>query len=141
MAMTRAETNVTWSSAASITVSSNTQADSDTITVDATTTAIGMVIHADNQGTPATGDYIDIYLKPSVGDVDGSAGDDFATDEHATFLCRLNTFSTDTPGEDPARIYVELPIAMKSFKLSHKGNQTATRNIVLRARMHEVRVA
>lgn len=143
MAITRVGTNVTWSSATSITVNSNTQADSDTMSVDATTTAIGMVIHVDNQGAPATGDYIDIYLKPNVGDVSAGTGNDFATDEHATFLCRLNTFSTDSPGEDPARVYVELPVAMTSFKLSHKyaSAAPATRSLVLRARYHEVRVS
>lgn len=141
MAITRVETNVAWSTAASITVSANTQADSDAMTVDATTIAAGLVIHAKNQGTPASGDYIDIWLKPTVGDVDGTAGDDYTTDEHAVFLVRLNTYGTDNPGEDPARAYVEIPIAMKGFKLSHKANQAATRSIVLRARLHEVRSA
>lgn len=141
MAITRTETDVTWSATASITVSSNTQADSDSMTVDATCVALGLIIHADNQGTPASGDYVDFYLKPGVGSVDGSAGDDWATDEHALYLGRIDTFASNTPGEDPARLYVELPIGMKNFKLSHLANQAATRNVLLRARMHEVRAA
>lgn len=141
MAITRVETDLQWSSSASITVSSNTQADSDALSLDATCIAAGLEIHCDNQGTPASGDYVDFYLKPSVGSVDGSAGDDFATDEHAVYLGRINTYGTDNPGEDPARAFFELPIAMKSFKLSHKANQAATRNILVRARLHEVRSA
>lgn len=141
MAITKFESDITFASASSITVNSNTQADSDAFTPDATCVALGIIVDANNAGTPASGDWVDLYWKCSLGNVDGSAGDDWETDEHAMYLGRLNTFGSDTPGEDPARKFFELPVAIKSGKLSYKCNQAATRNIVLRARVLEQRAA
>jgi len=141
MAITRVETQVQFSAANSITVTSNTQADSDAFTFDATTIMAGIVVSADNAGTPASGDYVDLYWKSSTGDVLGDSGNDYETDEHATFLGRIDTVAANTPGEDPARKYFELPVAATAGRLSYKCNQAATRNIVLRARITEVRAA
>jgi hypothetical protein len=141
MAITRVESQVQFSASSSITVSSNTQADSDAFSFDATTIMAGIVVSADNAGTPASGDYVDFYWKSSTGDVLGDSANDYETDEHATYLGRVDTVAANTPGEDPARKYFELPVGATAGKLSYKCNQAATRNIVLRARITEVRAA
>lgn len=142
MAITRASTAITFSASASITVSSNTQADSDAYTFDDTAIGAGIEISVDNAGTPASGDYVDLYIKYTTGDVLGDTGDDYETDEYATPLGRIDTLASNTPGEDPARrAYVLNPLAFKGFKLSYKANQAATRNLVIRAMVSEKRAA
>lgn len=142
MAITQTSTALTFSSSASVTISANTQADSDAYTFDATAIGAGVVVSVDNQGTPASGDYIDLYAKFTTGDVLGDTGDDYETDEHAAYLGRIDTFGTNTPGEDPARKWYPLfPLGAKGFKLSYKANQAATRNLVLRAMVSEKRSA
>lgn len=141
MALTRNETQITWSAAASVTLSANTRQDADAFTFDATDFAASLTINADNAGTPASGDYVDCYIKWTTGDVLGDTGNDYDTDEHAQFLCRLDTFSTNTPGEDPARKTIDIPVSATGFKLSVQGNQAATRNVVVRARVNTQRAA
>lgn len=142
MAITKTSTAVTFSAASSITVSSNSQADSDAFTFNETCIGAGIVVSADNAGTPAAGDYVDLWAKYTTGDVLGDSGDDYTTDEHSIYLGRLDTVAANTPGEDPVRaFYVLDAVAAKGFRLSYKCNQAATRNIVLRAMINETRAA
>jgi hypothetical protein len=144
MALTR-ETGqgITWSASASTTLSSSTRVDSDTFTFDATDIAAAVTITADNAGTPASGDIVDIYIKWSTGDVLGDTGDDFDTSEHAEYLGRLDTVAANTPGEDPARRTFSLNhmIGAKAFKLSVEAPQAASRNVVVRAMVATQRAA
>jgi len=139
MALTRTESQILWATAASITLSDNNAATSDAIVFDATDIQAAVQVSADNAGTPAAGDYIDVWVAYTSGDVLGDASDDYDTTEHAEFLGRLNTYATDTPGEDPARRTYDISAAPKGIKLIVKGNQTATRNAVIRARLNTQR--
>lgn len=141
MALTRTESQITWSSSASLTLSSTSRTDSDAFTFDATDVSASVQVSADNAGTPASGDTLDVYIKWTTGDVLGDSADDFDTDEHAQFLFRLDTFSTNTPGEDPARKTVDIPVSAKGFKLSVVGAQAGTRNLTVRARVATQRAA
>lgn len=141
MASSFVQSQVTWAAAASITLSSATRQDSDTLTLNAETYDAAITISADNAGTPASGDVLDVYIKWTTGDVLGDTGDDFDTSEHAMFLCRLDTFATNTPGEDPARRTVQIPTAPQKFRLSVESPNAATRNMVVRARLEEHRIA
>lgn len=130
------ETQITWGAAAQITLANNTRNESDAVTLNVEDWDGSVQISADNQGTPASGDVVDVYVKWSNGDVLGDAGDDFDTDEHAEFLCRLDTYPANTPGEDPARKTVPLMISgKKALRLSVVAAQGATRNVVVRARL------
>lgn len=130
------EQQVQWAAAASITLADNNRHDSDAITFNVEDWDGSVQISADNLGTPASGDTVDVYVKWSNGDILGDTGDDFDTDEHAEFLCRLDTYPTNTPGEDPARKTVPLMISgKKACKLSVVAAQGATRNIAVRARL------
>jgi hypothetical protein len=142
MASSRTETQVTWSAASSITLSSATQTDSDAFTISVEAYDFAIQVSADNSGTPASGDVLNVYLKKSSGDILGDSGDDFDTNEHAEFLCQLDTFSTNTPGEDPARRTIDgIPAAAGKYKLSVAAPNAASRNVVVRARIVEHKVA
>ena len=136
MASTINESQITWSSASSITVSSATQQTSDAVTLNVEDWDASIQVSADNAGTPASGDTCDVYVLWSNGDVLGDTGNDYDTSEHAQFMGRLDTYSTNTPGEDPARRTWPLNVSGKTaFKLAVTCAQAASRNIVVRARL------
>lgn len=142
MAITRVETGITWSSAASITINAATVFASDAFTFDATTIGATIAVSADNQGTPASGDTVTFYLAYTSGDLLGDAGDDYDTDEHSTPLGVVDTYPSNTPGEDPGRKTFILPTTIpKGAKLLAQSPNAATRNIIIRARLTEQRAA
>lgn len=141
MAITLTETQITWSAAASTTVSSATAVTSDAFAIDATTIAASIQISVDNAGTPASGDTLTAQIAYTNGDVLGDSGDDYDTTEHAAPFMVLDTFTTNTPGEDPARKTGPIGIAMKGGKLIVTCPNAATRNMVVRARLIEKRSA
>lgn len=136
MASTINETQVTWSAASSVSLNTNNRVDSDAIALHIEDWDGSLQVSADNSGTPASGDTVDVYVKWSNGDVLGDAGDDYDTDEHAEFVCRLDTYPTNTPGEDPARKTVDIDVSgKKGAKVSVVAAQGATRAITIRARL------
>lgn len=141
MAITRNQTQVTWSSASTLSVTSATEVVSDVITLDDTCVALSIQLSADNAGTPASGDTAVWRIQWSNGDVLANTGDDYDTSEHAQFLAQLDTFATNTPGEDPARITVTVTPVSKKFKLACTCANAATRNVTIAARIDEQRAA
>lgn len=126
-------TVITWSSASSVTVASSTPVWSDAVTLSAEDWDGSIQINADNAGTPASGDTCDVYVAWSNGDVLGDSGDDFDTVEHAEYVGRLDTYATNTPGEDPARRTWTLGVSgKKALKIGVSCPQAGTRNIVVR---------
>lgn len=141
MAITHNEVQVTWPTAAdSLTIAAASNGTSEAVAFNATTIAATLTLKADNNGTPATGDTADFYILYCNGDPDGAGSDEYDTVEHATFLCRLNTYTTDTPGEDPAILTVPIECAAKiGFKIYCVNNIAATRSMIVSATMCEVR--
>lgn len=136
MASSINETGITWSSAASVSLNTNNRVDADAVTLNVEDWDGSIQVSADNGTTPGSGDVVDVYVKWTNGDVLGDSGDDYDTDEHAEFLCRLDTYATNTPGEDPVRKTVPLGVSgKKGFKLSVVAAQGATRAITFRARL------
>ena len=125
MAITRTETQVTWSASNSVSVSAGGNQTSDEINLDATCVAAQISLKADNSTTPAADDQIDFYLLQTSGDPDGASTDEFDTVGHATFLARL-----DTNDEDPAGKTVALPIPQKGAKLYATGADSGSTNAV-----------
>lgn len=133
MASSRTETGITWSSAAYIDISSGTTSSaSDAFAFNVEDWDAAVTVYADNQGTPASGDTVDVYIEWTTGSVDGSAGDDYDTVKGAQWIARLNTYSTDSDGEDPQQKTVSISTAQKGFKLVGKNN-SGGRTIRLRA--------
>jgi hypothetical protein len=141
MAITRPQTQVTWSSASTLSVTSATEVVSDVITLDATCVALSITVSADNAGTPASGDTAVWRIQWSTGDVLANTGDDYDTSEHAQYLTTLDTYSTNTPGEDPARRTVIVDVVAQKFKIAVTCANAATRNVTIAARIEEQRAA
>lgn len=137
MASSVNEQQVLWSAASSKTVSANTIQWSDAITLNVEDWEASLTVNADNAGTPASGDTCDVYVAWSNGDVLGDTGNDYDSDEHAQFVGRLDTYATNTPGEDPARRTWSLNVSGKTaLKIGVTCAQASTRNIVVRARLN-----
>ena len=135
MAASIVETQVTWASAASKTVSANTIQWSDAMALTVLDFDYQLQISADNAGTPSSGDTCVVYLARSTGDILGDSADDFDTDEHSEMVMLLDTYSANTPGEDPARKTVPVFLSgAKAFKVGVICAQAATRNVTVRAR-------
>ena len=136
MAASIVETQVTWASASSKTVSAATIQWSDSMSCTVLDDAYQLQISADNAGTPASGDTCVVYVARTTGDILGDTGNDYDTDEHGEWVMTLDTYATNTPGEDPARKTVPVDLrGCTGYKVGVVCAQAATRNIVVRARM------
>lgn len=137
MALSRNYTTVTSSSNAAISVAyNNTVVASDAITWDSTDVAASLQVQVTNgNGTPVTGDNLEVYAAYTNGDVAGDTGDDFDTTEHATFIGVLDTYPTDTPGENPARKTLAVSVMNKGVKFLFKniGTGSASSTMTVRA--------
>ena len=141
MAITRNQTQVQWTGANTKSVTSATEVISDLITLDPTCVALSISLYADNAGTPASGDTAVYRIQWSTGDVVANTGDDFDTSEHAQYLTTLDTYSTNTPGEDPAQRTIIVDVVAQKFKIAVTCANAATRNVTVSARIEEQRAA
>lgn len=142
MASSINEAQITWSASSSITVSSATMQVSDAVTLNVEDWDGSISVSADNQGTPASGDTCDVYVLWSNGDLLGDTGNDYDTVEHAQFIGRVDTYTANTPGEDPARRTWQLDLSGKTaLKIGVICSNAATRNVVVRARLNTHRPA
>ena len=122
-------------------VTSATEVVSDVVTLDATCVSLAITVSADNAGTPASGDTAVFRIQWSTGDVLADTGDDYDTSEHAQFLTVLDTYATNTPGEDPARRTIIVDVVAQKLKLAVTCANAATRNVTIAARIEEQRAA
>ena len=114
MAATRNETQITWSAASSVTVSSATVVWSD-----------AFLFHVD-----------DWEAELQVNDdILGDSGNDYTSVEHSEWNTRLDTATANTPGEDPANRSFSVRTAPLGFKVGVSCPQAASLNIVVRARI------
>jgi hypothetical protein len=116
MASSRNNTTVQWSGSGSASISAGAQQTSDAFSFNAEDWEADVQLSADNNGTPASGDTVTWQVAYSQ---DGTT---FDTVEHAAFLALLDTYPTNTPGEDPSVVSVPLRTAPKSLKLVAKNN-------------------
>lgn len=135
MSSSRVQGQIQWSTSPSVSLNSSSRVDSDAYALDPEDWEAELLLSADNAGTPASGDYVDVWIKYSTGDVLGDSGDDYPTDEHAEYLGRLDTYTSNNPGEDPARKSFPIRPAAHAFKLSVVAPQGGSRAITLRARV------
>lgn len=136
MAITKAQVQITWPTAANTkSVSAGGDEDSEVYTPDVTAVELEFLCKADNNGTPASGDVVEFYLKRSDGDPDaeGDSADEYETD--GLFLCRL-----DTNADDPKIKSVVVPSSFKNAKL-RAVNNAASNAITCSAQVTEHRVA
>lgn len=117
MAVTNTETQVVWSSANSLSVSSAGTGTSDAFTLDQTCIMATATCKVDNDGTPAAGDTVDFYLLGATYDPDGTGSVEYGTTVQDTWLCRLDTSVTD-----PAQASVPINAALAGGKIYVKNN-------------------
>lgn len=137
MGLGRTEQQVLWSGSNSKTLSAATRADSDEIVIDSSVVAAAVQVRVDNQSAAQTGDVLNVYIKWSTGDLDAGGGsNDYDTDEYAMHLMTLDTYATNTPGEDPATRTLPIDVNMgKAFKLSIDAPNAGSRNMVVNSRV------
>ena len=127
---------VQWSASSTKSLNSTSRFDSDAVSIHVDAVQASLQVKVDNSGTPASGDYVDLWIKWSPD------ATEYDTDEHAMFLGRLDTVAANDPGEDPATRTFDLNVSGKqSFKLTSKANQGGTRAITISAIYNEHRMA
>lgn len=137
MAITRAETQITWSASSSVSVTAGSNQTSDAVTLDDTCVAAAITLKADNSTTPASDDIIYFWWLMSSGDPDGAGTAEYDTTGHALFLARI-----DTSVEDPGIKTVPLPHVPTDGKLYAEGATAGTTNsITVSATIEEQRAA
>ena len=120
MPLSRNETKVLFSSANSVSISAAGSNVSDAVSLDTTCVDAAITVKADNAGTPAAGDTVDVYVLLSAGDPDGAAvADEFASADgvHSQFLCQLDT-NTSNPAIITAP-YQAVPQAGKLYAVNN----------------------
>ena len=117
MAISKSNTQVTWSSATSKAVGSSSNETSDAHTFSSNSVAAMITIKADHSGTPATGDTVDFFLLYTTGDPDAASSDEYDSVGHGMHIASL-----DTNADDPAIKTVEIPVSAKGFKVYAKNN-------------------
>jgi hypothetical protein len=125
---------VTWSGAANITVNSATVQVSDEITLNDYAVGLNITVSANNQGTPASGDTAKYKIRWCTD------GTNYDTDEHAQFLHQLDTYSSSTPGEDPAQRTIGIPRRGNKCKVSVECPNAASRNMLVEVSIEDERV-
>lgn len=131
MAISKSETQIQWSAANSLSVSSSSTGTSDSASIGATVIDGSVQLKADNDGTPASGDTVDFYALFTNGDPDGASTDEFDTAEQGTLLAVL-----DTNSDDPAIATVPLPtVSAKSVKI-YAVNNSSGRAITVSAALY-----
>ena len=131
MAASKNEQQVTWSASNSASVTAGGSQTSDAVTASSTMVDQGIMVKADNAGTPASGDTVDFYLLPTTGDPDGAGSDEYVTAGHGYYLGQV-----DTNLEDPAIAYYEIPSAMKGWEL-YAASNAASNSITVSAAAYE----
>ena len=89
MASSRVETQITWSAANSVTVSSATVVWSDAFLFNIEDWEAELQVNADNAGTPASGDTCSVYVAYTTGDILGDSGNDYTSVKQSEFAMFL----------------------------------------------------
>lgn len=135
MAITRNNTQLTWSSSSSVSLTTGTPAAaSDAFTADATCVKQSVTVTANNAaGTPSSGDTVDIYWAATT----STTNQGYPTDaDNMYYLGTLDTYNnTDN---DPATF--QLPANPQNGKLYTVSN-AASNSITITADIEETRAA
>lgn len=135
MAITKSRTQVEWSAADSLSIAAAGSGTSDAFTINDASFRESIMVKADNDGTPASGDYVDIFFNATLGDpdVDPDSADEYATTTYGEYLGKLDTFVTD-----PCIGVFAIPFTCKGGKL-YILNRSAGRAITVSAQIEEQR--
>lgn len=131
MAITRTETQVKWSTANTLSVSSGSSGTSDSFSIAVDNGGLSITLKGDNGGTPAAGDTVDFYILLHNGDPDADAdvSDEYASADstHGRYLGTIDTNVTD-----PAIIVVDFRTVAQGGKI-YAENNAASNSITVSA--------
>jgi hypothetical protein len=131
MSIANNEIQIQWSGANSVSVSAAGNQTSDVFNFSGTAIDAMITLKADNAGTPASGDTVELHLLATCGDPDGAGSDEFPLNDNDGILLAV----LDTYANDPAIKTVACPIA-KGGKLFAK-NASSGRAITVSACVNE----
>lgn len=132
MAVAKNPIQVVWSAASSKSVAAGAAETSDAMALSAGAVGMAVLMKADNDGTPASGDYISWYASFTTGDPDGAGADEYPDILHAMPLG-----TGDTNQVDPALLFVSLPVGATGVKFI-ADNNSAGRAITASAEISEI---
>jgi len=127
MGLATSQHQVTWSASNSASVAAGGNATSDAKTIDGAMTAGSVTIKADNGGTPASGDILEVRILYTNGDPDAEADSADEYDNRGSVPPVL----LDTYDADPAIVTLPLMVA-KSYKID-AVSQAASNSITVSA--------
>lgn len=133
MAINRYGKQVFWNGNVATNVAANGSATSDTVQIANGAIGLSITVKANNTGTPAAGDEVEVYIKYTAGDPDADpdAADEFATNSHAFPLGTL-----DTASDNPAVASFRLSPEFKAFQV-YVVNKSGTNTITVSAEAYE----
>lgn len=116
-------------------ISSGGNATSDAAVIPTSAVATSLIVKADNNGTPASGDILEIRLLATVGDpdADGDSTDEYTTPSHGAVLVRLNTNLEDPALSAP----LDIPTSVQGIKL-YAVSSAASNSITVSAQMNSL---
>ncbi len=121
MTIANNEKQVLWSAAASVSVTAGGNQTSDAITLSTSCYDAMITMKADNEGTPASGDTVEIYALQSCGDPDGASTTEYPSDGDDGILLAV----LDTNANDPMVKTVSLPVGAPYLKLYAKSKASS----------------
>lgn len=133
MALAKAQSQITWSTSDTVSVGSSSSDTSDEQSISDDAVAGELTVKADNAGTPASGDVLDVKILYNNGDPDADpdSADEFDTSANARVVRKL-----DTNSEDPVIVSIPIRISAKSFKVFVE-NQASSNSITASAQYNE----
>lgn len=131
MTVSKAASQITWSTSNSVSVSAGGNQTSDAGTFASDSFDAMVTMKADNAGTPAAGDTVNFYLLYTTGDPDGAGSDEYDTTEQGTYLATL-----DTNADNPAQKTVKISPIAKGYKLYAVSNASSN-SITISAEIYE----
>lgn len=131
MAVSKDETQITWSASNSTSVSNGSNATSDAATLDTASIQASLTVKADNGGTPAAGDTVDVYVLYSTGDPDGAS-----TDEYDTPAPHNRVLTLDTNTNNPDQCTIPISPCAKALKV-YVENNASSNSITVSAALYE----
>jgi hypothetical protein len=134
MSVSKSATQITFSAANSISISGDSQATSDAMSLSNTSVAAQLTVKADHDSTAVSGDTVDFYLLFSTGDPDGGSADEYDTAGHGLHIAVL-----DLNIEDPAQKTVDIPVSAKGFKV-YVDNNSSSNAVTCSAEIYETLV-
>ena len=129
MAVSTNSIQVTWGGSNSTSVAAGGTANSDTITFSDSAIYAELMVKADNEGTPADGDTLDVYLQ-KIADPDADSSND--TESTGTFLVQLDTYGD----ADPSVRVISIPVGFANARL-HVENNAGSNAITVSATITE----